>query len=480
MRILGRIRLSRLTEESTSVERQRELIENWANTHGHEIVGWAEDIDVSGSLSPFDTPELGQWLKKPKMHEWDILVAWKLDRVARNAIALNNLFGWMNDNKKILVSVSENLDLSTWVGRMVAGVIAGVAEGELEAIKERVGASKKRLRQIGRWNGGNPLFGYRQVPKEGGGWELGFDPEEKPWLDFIVKEFLKGTTSGSIATQLNEKGAPTAFSRRQGTDAKWDGGTVRQLLRNSSLLGWSMHEGKPVLDDEGRPVRLGPAAVTVEQFNKIQNLLEKSSQTRSNPAKNSPLLDVLMCWHCGGKMHYRRTTAPSGKVYGSYQCINRCKQHAISGEHLHPMVEEQFKQELGKFEVLEKKEPSYISPETELAEARASYKEVADFLGEAPDKETRDILFSQLTKISKRIKELEAQVATQDEYWEGTGETYGDVWDRLDTEGRRQLMVKTGIIVRARQLNRGTRHAPGIIEMEFKIPARLEENLREL
>ena len=122
MRVLGRIRLSRSSEESTSVERQRELIENWAKTNNHEIVAWAEDVDVSGAISPFDTPALGPYLKEPASNEWDILVAWKLDRLARNSININKLFAWVTDNDKTLVSISENIDLSTWVGRMIANV----------------------------------------------------------------------------------------------------------------------------------------------------------------------------------------------------------------------------------------------------------------------------------------------------------------------------------------------------------------------
>ena len=108
--------MSRSSEESTSVERQRELIENWAKTNNHEIVAWAEDVDVSGAVSPFDTPALGPYLKEPASNEWDILVAWKLDRLARNSININKLFAWITDNDKTLVSISENIDLSTWVG----------------------------------------------------------------------------------------------------------------------------------------------------------------------------------------------------------------------------------------------------------------------------------------------------------------------------------------------------------------------------
>ena len=117
MRVLGRLRLSRSTEESTSIERQREIIQQWADLNNHAVVGWASDIDVSGSVDPFDTPELGKWLNQ-RAPDWDIICAWKLDRLGRNAIQLNKLFGWWNEHGKTVVSCSESIDLGNWAGRM--------------------------------------------------------------------------------------------------------------------------------------------------------------------------------------------------------------------------------------------------------------------------------------------------------------------------------------------------------------------------
>jgi hypothetical protein len=123
-RVLGRVRLSRSTEESTTETRQREAVETWAVAHGHEVIGWAVDLDVSGSVSPFKAPELGSWLRPERMPEWDILAAYRLDRIARRVIPLNALFGLCLDNNKTVVSTSENIDLSNWVGRLVTNVIA--------------------------------------------------------------------------------------------------------------------------------------------------------------------------------------------------------------------------------------------------------------------------------------------------------------------------------------------------------------------
>jgi site-specific DNA recombinase len=99
--------------------------------HGHTVVGWAIDSGLSGTVDPFESPELGQWLKPHRLPEWDALVAYRLDRLSRRVIPLNRLFGFVQEHGKTLASVSGSLDLSTWIGRLVANVIAGVAEGRI-------------------------------------------------------------------------------------------------------------------------------------------------------------------------------------------------------------------------------------------------------------------------------------------------------------------------------------------------------------
>lgn len=87
-----------------------------------------------------------------------------IDRLARKAINMNKLFEWIRDNDKELVCISENLDLSNWVGRMIANVIAGVAEGEFETLTERVTAGKRAVRKAGRFQGGVAPFAARGTP----------------------------------------------------------------------------------------------------------------------------------------------------------------------------------------------------------------------------------------------------------------------------------------------------------------------------
>lgn len=214
MRVLGRIRLSRLTEESTSVDRQRELIEKWSDMNDHTIVGWAEDVDVSGSVDPFEAPQLGHWFREENRDKWDILVAWKLDRIGRRAIPLNKVFGWMLEYEKTLVCVSDNIDLSTWVGRLVANVLAGVAEGEIEAIKERTRSSRKKLLESGRWTGGPVPYWLTPEKVPEGGWVLSLNTETAPILRRAIDEVLDGSAVHTAAERLNEHGVPSPGGKK--------------------------------------------------------------------------------------------------------------------------------------------------------------------------------------------------------------------------------------------------------------------------
>ncbi|TRX49765.1 recombinase family protein [Corynebacterium guaraldiae] len=479
MRVLGRIRLSKSTEESTSLERQKELIQSWATDNGHEVVAWAEDVDVSGSVSPFDAPALGPYLQHPGDKEWDTLVAWKLDRLARNSINMHRLFGWIQDHDKQLVCISDNLDLTTWVGRMVASVIAGVAEGELEAIRERVTASKKKLRAQGRWAGGTPPYGYRVAERDnGGGYELEIDPEAYEILREIVERFINGDSANAIVEDLNRRGVTSPRDRMNGTNTgiQWSSQAVRRMLGSRTLLGWTTHEGRPVLDPEGKPILKAPPVVTNEEYEQLQATLQGRRWAKVAKDRTSPLLGVLECWHCGARMYHRRAR---NKASGGYYCSAGCKQYSVNDNTIHSMVEELFFEELGDFEVLEKVTVFASDVSRELEEAQETYQELASFITSTTNATARATLFQQLSTLEARINELEAQDQQEEttEY-HGTGITYQQRWQELDTEQRRQLMISSGLRVRAQQLNRGTRHGPGMLQTEFIVPPDLRERLR--
>ncbi len=458
LRVLGRLRLSRSTEESTSIARQREVIQQWASHNGHAVVGWAEDVDVSGSVDPFDTPALGEWLNN-RPQDFDVVATWKLDRLGRDSIRLNKLFGWAIDHGKTIVSCTEGIDLSTPVGRMIANVIAFLAEGELEAIRERVRSSKAKLRQVGRWGGGKPPFGY--WPEKGGeGWVLVVDPDAEKVVRRIVDDFLGGKGVGVIARELNSEGVPTPLqyhAAKRGNpipEGKWEATPVKNMLRSKALRGFAHHQGETVRDDQGLPVRIAPALVDPDEWELIQARLDAVQEDRKNihRPEASPLAGLVTCIECGAKAYHSRESVKRMNKrydYRYYRCEERCSS-SIPADELESMAEESFLAEVGDVEVRERVWVPGDSREVELREALAAVDELLAAAGRAKSATMKARLQKQLDSLDDRIAVLESAPSNEAHWeWHSTGVTYGEVWASSDTAGRRELLRRSGITIAA-------------------------------
>lgn len=480
MRVLGRVRLSRSTEESTSPERQRELIEQWAEANGHELVGWAEDLDVSGSVDPFDTPALGPWLTPERAGEWDILCAWKLDRVGRRAIPLNKVFGWILDNNKTLYCVSDSIDLSNWVGRLVASVIAGVAEGELEAIKERARSSHKKLRELGRWPGGKPSYGYVAVERlDAAGWELVEDEPAATVLRGAVAGLIAGKSVEAIARELTEAGTLTPTDHalaRKGKPTKggkWTGQTLRQLLRSKTLLGHVTHNGVTVRDSVGKPIHKGPPIVSSDDFDRVQAILDSRSNKKLRSNGTSPMLGVALCFDCNHPL-YANTQMAKGKLYRYYSC-KPCKGAMINAEEIEQELEYMLLETVGDSYATEKHYIPAQDHQTELNEAVQAINELTDALVRAKSNTVRERLTQQIDALDERIEELE-KLPQREAGWDyrQLPITYREQWEASDTEERRQLLLRAGITLSITRVP-GTK----VIKSDLYIPDEILDRLNE-
>lgn len=432
MRVLGRIRLSRLTDESTSAARQRELIENWAKTNDHEIVGWAEDLDVSGSIDPFEAPALREWWEREA--EWDILCAWKLDRIGRRAIPLNKVFGWMIDHNKTLVCVSDNIDLSTWVGRLVASVIAGVAEGELEAITERTKASRRKLLETGRWAGGPAPRGYRPVPLESGGFRLEVDPDTAPEVRRIVREVIDGKTVDQIAKEIDQH--PSVL---------W------KMLQSPALLGHSTYKGVTVRDREGKPVLCGEPLLSHDEWDLLQSSLAARRRGVGGNRANStsPLQGIGFCPECDTQLfhHVYRRKYGAG-TYRYYYCRNK-HGRLIPAEAAEELVFSTFLEQFGADPVLERVYVPAEDHQIELEQAQRAVEELSSLFGTMTSQHMRSRLTEQMRALDLEIARLESTPSRQAgwEYRE-TGSNFNTVWPGSSVEEKRKMIIDAEITAR--------------------------------
>jgi len=481
LRVLGRVRLSRASDESTSVERQREIIEAWVAANDHRIVGWATDLDVSGGVNPFATPELGDWLNN-RAEKFDCVAAQKLDRLGRDSIRLNLLFGWALDTGHTIVSCTEGIDLSTPVGRLIANVIAFLAEGERLAIAERTKASQKKLRELGRWGGGKPVYGYKAEPRtDGPGYRLIPDKHASKVLNQIIDKALAGQSTESIATELNEAGelSPADYIRhRAGKPAKgsvWSNVGIRTLLRSKTLMGHATHKGATVRDDDGMPVWItDKPLIDQTKFDRIQAALDsRGFKVTNRSAKASPLLGVLLCGAiihepgckqpcdcppCGKPMHLRQNhNKARGKTYRYYQCLGgsnsggggAAKKHesnVVIADEVEEILQDEFLTQVGEENVKERVLIPASDHQTALDEALRGVDDLSRLLGTIQSETVKKRLLGQLEALDTRISELEKLESTPDRWdWVETPVTYRETWEGSNTEQRRQLLIRSGI-----------------------------------
>lgn len=84
----------------------------------------------------------------------ETIVVWRLDRLGRTAKGLTALFDDLQQRGITLVSLKDGLDLSTPAGRLMANVLASVAQFETEVRAERILAGQEKARSEGKsWGG---------------------------------------------------------------------------------------------------------------------------------------------------------------------------------------------------------------------------------------------------------------------------------------------------------------------------------------
>lgn len=107
---------------------------------------------LSGTTTKDQRPGLTALLGYAR--EGDVIVVIGIDRLGRSLIEVMTTIRDLGERGIVLRSLREGIDTSTATGRMVAGVLASVAELELELQRERrqssMDARRKRGQHVGR------------------------------------------------------------------------------------------------------------------------------------------------------------------------------------------------------------------------------------------------------------------------------------------------------------------------------------------
>lgn len=210
MNVIGYLRVS--TEEQAlsglGLAAQRKRVEDEAARRGW-VVTWV--VDDGYSAKDLNRPGIAGALAALAQGEAAALVVAKLDRLSRSVIDFANTLTVAKKQGWAVVLLDLGVDTTTPNGKLVAGLMAQIAEWEREMIglrtREAMAAAKQRGTRLGR-------------PRE-------VAPHV---LTRVVGMRAEGLSLRAIARVLNDEGVPTVRGGRC-----WHPATIRGLLQSAAL-----------------------------------------------------------------------------------------------------------------------------------------------------------------------------------------------------------------------------------------------------
>ena len=140
---------TRVSTDGQSVENQRRELLAVAERRGWELLQEYSDHGISGAKGRDRRPAFDRMLKGATRREFDMIVAWSVDRLGRSLQHLVAFLGEVRAAGVDLYLHQQALDTTTPAGKAMFQMCGVFAEFERAMIVERVNAGLKRARAAG-------------------------------------------------------------------------------------------------------------------------------------------------------------------------------------------------------------------------------------------------------------------------------------------------------------------------------------------
>src|SRR5262249_54167986 len=131
-----------------TTETQAVALRDYVSHRGFEIIEEYRDEGISGSKD--SRPALDRLMKDARARTFDVVIVARFDRFARSVSHLLRALEEFSHLGIDFVSLSESIDTSTPMGKMIFTVLGAVAELERNLIRERVHMGISRARKQGK------------------------------------------------------------------------------------------------------------------------------------------------------------------------------------------------------------------------------------------------------------------------------------------------------------------------------------------
>jgi site-specific DNA recombinase len=311
-----------LQQTFNSLDAQREAALAYIQSQRHE--GWKclptryDDGGFTGGN--MDRPALKQLLADVEAGKIDSVICYKVDRLSRSLLDFARIISIFEKHHVSFVSITQQFNSATSMGRLVLNVLLSFAQFEREIISERTRDKIAATRRKGKWSGGFPILGYdvdHQVLR------LVVNPKEAVRVRTIFDLYLKHQGLLPVVRELERRGWRTkAWVTRKGRKM---GGQTFTKTKLYVLLKNPLYAGKQRYKTE---VHQGeqPAIVDPAKWQKVQEVLRynRNKCLAERSASSAILKGLLHCQPCGCSMT-PNYASKGGKRYRYYVCSNALK-----------------------------------------------------------------------------------------------------------------------------------------------------------
>ncbi len=296
-----RVSTERQANEGDSLEEQEKELKKFCDFRNFDIHNLYIERGKSGGNT--NRPEYQKLIKDIEQKKIQAVIVKKLDRLSRSLMDFENLMNLMNKNEVEFISIKENFDTTTAMGKAMLRVALVFAQLEREQTSERLVDVLGYRASLGMYNGGLRPFGYTNLNKE-----LVPYKKEKDLVEFIFNKFLDNHSTTLTAKALNEIG----FRNR---NAKlWDKRQIQKILQNPVYIG-QVRWNNQCYQGIHQPI------ISENQF-KTTQLIFKQKQHALGSVTQSLAQRLLRCGDCNSPMTPSHSLNKNKIKYFYYRCTS--------------------------------------------------------------------------------------------------------------------------------------------------------------
>src|SRR2546425_2911382 len=274
-----------LDQDFNSLDAQYEASQAYIRSQAHS--GWTllrgkyDDGGFSGGNT--DRPALQRLLDDVQAGKVDVIVVYKVDRLTRSLADFAKLVELFDQHNVSFVSVTQQFNTTTSMGRLTLNVLLSFAQFEREVTSERIRDKIAASKRKGLWVGGMVPLGYDTKDRR-----ISVNEPEADLVRTIFRRYLELGNLNLLMADLRKRGIVTKVrSLKTGRlvgGIPFTRGPLAHLLRNRFYIGEVAFKGEVLPGEQ-------PAIIDRDLFDAVQAKLHDQRNNHTvTRAKSESLL----------------------------------------------------------------------------------------------------------------------------------------------------------------------------------------------